>query len=182
MRLSDARYEDIKRIIVQMYEATNVCSTPISGFEIATRMGISVIPYSAFVPSKKSLALTFSGDGFSAFDQGTWRIAYNDDRARPYGRVNFTILHELGHIVLKHTEDSDLADTEADFFAKFAQCPPVLIQKLGISDVGGIMEHFEISYGAACYALDYYHKWLRYGGSYYKDYEIRACKLFGFPA
>lgn len=92
----------------------------------------------------------------------------------------FTILHELGHIVLNHTEDSDYADKEADFFAKFAQCPPVLIHKLGIRDVGGIMNHFDISYGAACNALDYYNKWLRFGGNYYKDYEIRTCELFGF--
>lgn len=58
--------------------------------------------------------------------------------------------------------------------------PPVLIHKLGIRDVGGIMNHFDISYGAACNALDYYNKWLRFGGNYYKDYEIRTCELFGF--
>ena len=116
----------------------------------------------------------------SGYDNGGWRIAYNDDQSRPYGRVNFTILHELGHIVLNHTEDSDYADKGADFFAKFAQCPPVLIHKLGIRDVGGIMNHFDISYGAACNALDYYNKWLRFGGNYYKDYEIRTCELFGF--
>ena len=52
---------------------------------------------------------------------------------------------------------------------------PVLIHKLGIRDVGGIMNHFDISYGAACNALYYYNKWLRFGGNYYKDYEIRTC-------
>ena len=180
MRLSNSRYEEIKKIVVRLFEDNDVRSTPISGFEIATRMGINIIPYSAFTPSKRVLAMKFSDDGFSGYEDGEWRIAYNDDPLRAYGRVNFTILHELGHIVLKHTEDSDLADTEADFFAKFAQCPPVLIHKLELTDVGGIMRHFDISYGAACYALAYYHKWLRYGGDYYKDYEIRTCQLFGF--
>lgn len=180
MRLSDNRYEAIKQIVVRLFEDYNVCSTPISCFEIANRMGISVIPYSAFPPSKRNLFMQHSEDGCSGYDNGGWRIAYNDDQSRPYGRVNFTILHELGHIVLNHTEDSDYADKEADFFAKFAQCPPVLIHKLGIRDVGGIMNHFDISYGAACNALDYYNKWLRFGGNYYKDYEIRTCELFGF--
>lgn len=177
--LSNARYEQIKRIVVQMFEEHGVRSVPISGFEIDNRMGISVIPYSAFTPSKRELALAFSEDGFSGYENGEYRIAYNDDPSKPYGRVNFTLLHELGHVVLGHTEGSELADKEADFFAKFAQCPPVLIHKLELSDVGGIMSHFDISYGAASYALDYYHKWLKYGGRFYKDYEIRTCQLFG---
>lgn len=177
--LSNERYEQIKRIVVQMFEEHGVRSVPISGFEIANRMGINVFPYSAFTPSKRALALTFSEDGFSGYENGEYRIAYNDDPSKPYGRVNFTLLHELGHVVLGHTEGSELADKEADFFAKFAQCPPVLIHKLGLNDVGGIMRCFDISYGAACYALAYYHKWLQYGGRFYKDYEIRTCQLFG---
>ena len=124
MRLSDNRYEAIKQIVVRLFEDYNVCSTPISGFEIANRMGISVIPYSAFPPSKRNLFMQHSEDGCSGYDNGGWRIAYNDDQSRPYGRVNFTILHELGHIVLNHTEDSDYADkealAEAMFFYEYA--------------------------------------------------------------
>lgn len=178
--LSNARYEQIKRIVVQMFADYGVRSVPISGFEIANRMGISVIPYSALTPSKRALANMFSEDDFSGYENGEYRIAYNDDPSKPYGRVNFTLLHELGHVILGHTEGSELADKEADFFAKFAQCPPILIHKLGLNNVGGILNHFDISYGAACYALDYYHKWLKNGGRFYKDYEIRTCQLFGF--
>ena len=177
--LSDARYEEIKEIVVLMFEKYGVRSIPISGFEIANRMGISVIPYSAFPPSKHASIIAFSEDGFSGFENGEYRIAYNDDPSKPYGRVNFTLLHELGHIVLGHTEGSELADKEADFFAKFAQCPPILIHKLKLSNVDSIMNHFDISYSAACNALCYYRKRLRYGSRYYKDYEIRTCQLFG---
>ena len=60
MRLSDNRYEAIKQIVVRLFEDYNVCSTPISGFEIANRMGISVIPYSAFPPSKRNLFMQHS--------------------------------------------------------------------------------------------------------------------------
>lgn len=55
MRLSDTRYEEIKQIVVRVFEDYAVCSTPISGFEIANRMGISVIPYSAFPAPKRNL-------------------------------------------------------------------------------------------------------------------------------
>lgn len=178
--LSNERYEEIKRTVVDLFEESTICCTPISGYEIAVKLGIKVIPYSALPLSKRQTAVSVCPDGFSGYDNGEWRICVNDAGDVPYGRVNFTILHEIAHIVLNHTEDSELAEAEADFFAKFAQCPPVLIQKLGLTDVGGIMDHFYISYGAACYALTYYQKWLRYSGTTYKDYELRTCKLFGF--
>ena len=179
MQLSNERYEQIKESVVQLYEQCDVHCTPISGYEIAVRLGVKVIPYSALSAANRSKALRFSNDGFSAFENGEWRICVNDDSSIVYGRINFTLLHEIGHIWLKHTEASDLADAEADFFAKFAQCPPVLIYKYGLTNVGQIMNRFEISYGAACNAFDYYHKWLRYGSRNYTDYEIKTCRLFG---
>lgn len=67
--LSNARYEQIKKIIVQMFEDYGVRSVPISGFEIANRMGISVIPYSAFTLPKRALTLTFSKKFFRGIVQ-----------------------------------------------------------------------------------------------------------------
>ena len=55
-------------------------------------------------------------------------VVYNE--RKNYGRVNHTIMHEIGHIVLGHTEDSDLAEAEVSFFAKYALAPPILINKL----------------------------------------------------
>lgn len=108
-------------------------------------MNVNVIPYSAFTVSRRELAIKLSPDGFAAFESGKWRICVNDDENIAFGRRNFTILHELGHIVLKHTEESDLADAEANFFAKFAQCPPILIYQYGLTSVGDIMEHFGVT-------------------------------------
>ena len=91
-----------------MFEEYDVRCVPISGFEIAIRMGLFAFSYSAFTPSKRALALTFSEDGFSGYENGEYRIAYNDDPVKPYGRVNFTLLHELGHVVLGHTRMTSL--------------------------------------------------------------------------
>ena len=60
----------------------------------------------------------FSEDGFSLFNEGKW-IIYINDITTGYERQNNTFLHEIGHIVLNHTEDSELADSEANFFAKY---------------------------------------------------------------
>lgn len=177
IRLSNDRYEEIKRIIVNMFVKYNVSCVPVSGFELATKMGIKVIPYSAIPESKRPLLLKKSEDGFCVEKNiGEWYIYYND--AKDYGRVNNTIMHEIGHIVLDHSEDSELAEKEVIFFAKFALAPPVLVHKFKLASAEEIANIFEISYEAACYAYSYYKKWLRYGGSEYTDYEEVILRLF----
>ena len=87
-------------------------------------------------------------------------------------------MHEIGHIVLNHTEDSELAEKEVKFFAKYALAPPVLIYKFGLNNLIDVADKFDISLEAADYALDYYHKWLRYADTGYKDYEVKILRLF----
>ena len=177
IRLSWKRCEEIKRIVVKMFQDYGVSCVPINGFEIAAKMGIKVIPYSAFPDVVRCLMIKKSEDGFSVeLDSGEWRIYYND--AKDYGRVNNTIMHELGHIVLDHTEDSELAEKEVKFFAKYALAPPVLIHKFKLTDVYEVMRIFEISFEAAAYAYDYYQKWLEYGSCEYTDYELVTLNLF----
>ena len=95
-----------------------------------------------------------------------------------YGRINNTILHEIGHIVLDHTEESELAEAEVNFFAKYALVPPVLVYKLNIKSPNKISEIFDVSIQAGYYAYNYYRKWLNYGGSILKEYELSLIGLF----
>ena len=87
-------------------------------------------------------------------------------------------MHEIGHIVLDHTEDSELAEKEVNFFAKYALVPPVLVHKLEISSPLQIVRLFDVSFEAAKYALDYYQKWLEFGDSDYTRYELITLELF----
>lgn len=92
---------------------------PVNGFELATKMGIKIIPYSAIPIEKRYLLFKKSQDGFCVEKTfGEWYIYYNDEM--DYGRINNTIMHEIGHIVLDHSEDSELAEKEVRFFAKYA--------------------------------------------------------------
>lgn len=116
------------------------------------------------------LLLKKSEDGFSVqLQNGEWQIYYND--AKSYGRTNNTLMHEIGHIVLDHSEDSELAEAEVKFFAKYALAPPVLIHKLRLTNPAEIADSFQISYEAAEYAYNYYQKWLIYGDVDLTDYE-----------
>jgi len=45
--LSDRRYEEIKKTVVDVFDKLDIHCTPISGFEIATKLGAKIIPYSA---------------------------------------------------------------------------------------------------------------------------------------
>jgi len=179
MRLIYYRYEEIKKIVVNFFERYRINCTPISGFEIALRMNIKVIPYSAYPMATRILMEKESEDGFSIKKGKQWYIYYNDLKPYPYDRINFTIMHEIGHILLNHKEESQIAELEANFFTKFALAPPVLIHKYNLKNVFEVSSRFAISYEAARYAFSYYEKWLNYGGEYYTDYEVRLCEIFG---
>ena len=170
------RYEEIKRIVVNLFVEYDVRCIPVSGFELASKMGIKVIPYSAYSHAVQKLMLKESEDGFCVRRNDTNYIFYNDSRS--YGRINYTLLHEIGHIILDHTEDSELAEKEVNFFAKYALVPPILVHKLRIDNPTAIANAFDVSYECATYALSYYRKWLQYGSSDYTDYEIILLKLF----
>lgn len=176
IRLTDQRYEEIKSVVADTFIKNNIHCVPISGFELATKLGAKVIPYSLFSKETQSLMMRYSEDGFAIKRDGIWYIYYNEKQE--YGRINLTLLHECGHIVLDHTEHSELAETEANFFAKYAIAPPVLIYKLRLKNEYEVYEHFDISMQAAEYAFEYYKKWLIFGKSYLTTYERKIINLF----
>ncbi|MBR3628758.1 MAG: ImmA/IrrE family metallo-endopeptidase [Elusimicrobia bacterium] len=177
IKLSNKRCEEIKRIVVDMFVKYNVNCIPVNGFEIATKMGIKVLPYSSIKKSKRFLLYKPSKDGFFIEkEKDKFYIFYNDEKG--YGRINYTILHEIGHIVLGHLQDSELAEKEVNFFAKYALVPPVLVHKLKLDNPTDISRIFDVSYEEAKYAYSYYQKWLIYGSDFYTDYEFKILELF----
>lgn len=87
-------------------------------------------------------------------------------------------MHEIGHVILEHSEESELAEKEVKIFAKYALAPPVLIHRLKLKTAIEISEVFDISLEAAGYALDYYNKWLKFGKRNYTAYELKTIELF----
>lgn len=177
MRLSDEQHEFIKGEVVALFERYDVRCIPISGFELAYKMSIILIPYSSLSDEQQSAAMSISTDGFYMEDNdGNDKIYYND--AITYERLNMTILHEIGHCVLDHEGESEEEEAEANFFAKYAAAPPPLIHRINPETPKDIADMFNISYEASEYAMAYYHKWLVYGSKEYTEYEIRLLRLF----
>lgn len=177
-KLTDEEYEFIKGEVIYIFEKYNIKCIPVSGFEIALKMKITLIAYSGLSKRKLKKAMEVSEDGFFIEKDGREYIYYNDiDRC--YERQNWTILHEIGHIVLDHTGHSDYEEDEANFFAKYAIAPPVLVHKICAECPQDIYEVFDISFEAAVYAYKYYCFWKSRFEQVRRlaDYEIRLLAL-----
>lgn len=179
MRLEDEQYEEIKNTVIDTFIEYGIKSIPISAFEMAVRMGLTVIPYSALNEEQKRSALKISKDGFSTeLENHEWIIYYND-YWQNYGRINHTIMHEVGHYALGHIKEGEQEEAEAEFFAKYALAPPPLIHSFGQNiNPDLIRDKFDVSYQAAFYAYKYYKNWLKYGNRDYTNYEIRMLDQF----
>lgn len=79
----------------------------------------------------------------------------------PERRIRWTLIHEFGHYWLEHTEDSELADAEADFFAKNVLAPPLFVYHFNIKNYIELSEKFQLSNEASINSWNYYIKWLK---------------------
>lgn len=83
--------------------------------ESASRLGITVEDFTT--------EYSESDTGFTVYDTQNqrWLMFYNDTKCET--TIRFTVAHELGHIILKHTKDTSIADREANCFARNILCP-----------------------------------------------------------
>lgn len=178
MQLKKEQYEMIKQTVIDTFSEYNVQCIPISGFELATKMGITVIPYSSLGEDGEITAKRMSRDGFSLeTTDGKWKIFYNE-KDNSYERINRTIMHEIGHYALGHIKSGGIEEAEANFFAKYALTPPPLVHTLGVEiNISSIKRAFRVSRRAASYAYKYYKRWLDIDEEY-TDYELRLLQLF----
>lgn len=180
MVLLDRRYEEIKNNVAMLYTKYNVQNYPIDVFKLCKDMNITVIPYSDLSPKEQIAAYTASQDGFFSeiedVNSAYLVIFYNDTMMNE--RIRFTILHEIGHIVLGHKEHSDVAEAEANFFAKYAIAPPPIVDTIHPEDFYDIMHAFGLSNECACNSMNYYTKWLKYHKNDNQDYEVILVNLF----
>lgn len=181
MRLRGSRYDEIERTVISLFENIQIESFPLDCFEICEQLGFMVIPYYSLSEKKRKACKEVSEDGFSLIiettpGEYTYEIYYNN--LMPHHRIRFTIMHEIGHIILDHSEHSDLAESEANYFAKYALAPPPLINRLEIEDYLELADCFDLSHECALYSMKKYNKWLMYGPSKLLDHETALITLF----
>ncbi len=158
MNVTFQRYEEIKEVVAYTLKRGFIKELPICGFNLARELGIKCIPYSSLSLKKQSACIQLSEEGFT-LDR---TIYYNDFQIPT--RVRFTIMHEIGHIMLDHLEDDDVAELEANFFAGFILVPPVLVyahDRTNDMDQDQIKKLFDVSNPVAENTYNYYQKWAK---------------------
>ncbi len=180
-RLPDFMYEEIKDVVSRLVKKYNVQNIPVNVFALARKLGIRLVKFSDLTEYEMQCLAKF---GVSEDTAGFYALAEKNGQTIPYiyyndklelGRIRFTILHEIGHIVLGHIEQSDLAEAMADFFAKYLIAPPMLVYKIRPIDYMEIKEVFLLTKTCAWNSFDYYQTWKRhhFRVGRYEEYENR---------
>lgn len=141
-------FEKITSCILDVFEKCNIRSFPIDCFDILEHYGYKAIKYSELSASKRKACLLLSKDACTIEDT----IYYEDGNLEE--RIRFSIMHELGHILLL-TDDEDTVDT----FASYTLAPRIIIHKRGYRTCDTIHDAFGLSYAASNRALLDYYSW-----------------------
>jgi hypothetical protein len=181
MKLCSERYEEIDKEVIKMFDKITIKSFPVDCIDICKQLGYKTFTYSELKGTAREALIDVSKDGCSCLvelKKGVFEywIFYNDEICRE--RIRFTIFHEIGHIILGHTEESDLAESEANHFAAYAIAPPPLVHQMNVEDYIDIAEIFDISGESAYYSMIRYNNWLKYGSRDYLEHEERIIQLF----
>lgn len=154
--LGDGRYREIEDRANAIILDLDSILPPYNLERIAEKLGIRVIRLSSLpVEKRKPFGKYFfceENDAFVAVGKNCKKVIV-DDITRSPARVYFTVAHEIGHVVLRHLEHSELAEFEANVFARCLVMPYGIIRTFneGEFTVENISERFGVSLEAAIY-------------------------------
>lgn len=125
-----------------------IVSLPLNPFDVIRQNHWGLVTYSelcTLVPNSaciSDIALTCqSNDGFTVYNGNNYCIAYNET-VSVKSRVNFTLMHEVGHIVCGHFDGSGSTlesgnyrrlEAEANFFATNVLAPASVVTACGFN-------------------------------------------------
>lgn len=142
--------EYINKKILEVYKECDIRSFPIDCFSVLKHYGIQTITYKETKEQNPELykaIYRYSNDAFR-FRMSIYYNSTNTD-----GRIRFSLMHELGHYILGHTEESSDNEEEADCFASNFLAPRPITFHQGLKTAEQIRDYYGISISAANQAL-----------------------------
>lgn len=150
-------YMHINLTILGILKKCNINSFPIDCLSILNNYNIETYPYSSLNDDLREYCMRFSNDALKYRD----KICYNDNL--PFGRIRFSLMHELGHIILNHSENhTHQMEQEANFFASNILAPRMAIHYANCKNESDVVRLFGLTNEAAQYAFDDYRRWYRW--------------------
>ena len=171
-------YRKIEELAVNLYRELDIKETAFDVFEVARRKGYQLLPYSQLGENLREHLRRNEYDAVNYYNQRTGRYVIIYDDMPSLQRQRFSIMHEIGHILLGHKQESDLARIQANYFAAYALAPSPLILYFEIEDYIELAEKFNISQECAMLCGARYNNWLNYGGNEFLPYENELMTLF----
>ena len=152
-------YSLIFQKVTEVYEECNITELPLDIYKVLEHYGLQVYTYSELRLKNEKLyriCISYSNDAFKYEDV----IAYNENMHSR--RIPFTLMHELGHILLSHVEENPSNEKEADYFSSNLLAPRILIHKGRFKTAEEIHDTFGLSYAASNRALKDYQNWFQH--------------------
>ena len=175
-----ARYNGV---VEKAYEFVNknIYEFPINPFDLIKKFKWGLITYEQMAIKNNctidDISECLGIDGYSIYNGKNHTIAYNN-KIQSQGRINFTLSHEIGHIVLGHHKDFDATTTlksnftkeeykilenEANCFARNILAPAPLVNNLNFWNMFFDMpNYFDITFKAATTRLTFLNNDLYY--------------------
>lgn len=166
------KYIDEK--ILEVFQTCNIKSFPLNFDVIFNYYNITCFPYTYKDENFREFCLKMSDDAFC------WKglILYNE-KVIP-GRLNFSFAHELGHIVLQHSQNrSKNIEQEANYFASRLLAPRIAIYYAKCKNLNDVSNLFGLTNEAADYAFQDFRRWHRHI-TYHKMNEIDKAMYLHF--
>ena len=136
----------------------HVNSFPLNCFDVLKHYGYKICTYSDLQSRNLELyemCISYSEDAFRIGNMHI--IAYNDKK--PTTRIRFSLMHELGHHILEHKNDSPENEEEANYFASNILAPRIAMYYAKLKTVVEVSQLFEISSSASYYAAQDFSEW-----------------------
>lgn len=133
--ISWERYEEIKTKVSEVFEDYEPKGLPIDIFGLAKLMGIKIIYASEIIEDNEDITeydiFSIPNSFLHFYDKDGVLVVYIDDIGCKRNRQRFSLGHELGHIILGHTEQSLKNEEEANFVAEYLLTPTSLVMVEG---------------------------------------------------
>ncbi len=152
-------YERIEALVVDLYEEVGITETPIDAFAVARKKNYLLKPFTQLKNVATREIYGISADGFSLYDPEKKCFVIFYDNLQCKERQRFTIMHEIGHILLGHKDESDLANQMANYFAGYSLAPYPIMDLYRIEDCIQLARFFGVSRDCAQLCIKRYEKW-----------------------
>lgn len=141
----------IRKVAANALITCNIHSFPIDCFAILKQYGFRVYSYLELQKKKPelyNLCISYSQDAFCINSLNL--IAYNSQKSA--NRIRFSLMHELGHHLLRHRNDLPSNEDEANYFASNILAPRIAMYYAHLKSVNEVGQFFTFLLPAAYYA------------------------------